>query len=362
MSMTRWLALACMLAALPAAAADWILSSSEPQVKAGELVEVELFSVAGEPLPDAIGLRVRGDRVGRVITAQAGAPAVGSRRTYAARVPETLAGTLALELVDRASNVLVLVVQAAPDALQRLAIGKAEGPAPPISENESVYFVVGTRSGTTARLQLSFKYRLFDRELGWGSDQPWLADFYLGYTQNSIWNLSQESKPFRDTSFRPSLFWLWQRTDEKTWIDGLRAGYEHESNGKDGPSSRSIDVLFLRPEWQHEFADGKRLEFTPKMYGYLDKADNPDIQRYRGYVDWRVRYGDRERVWSALARAGTAGKGSVQVDFAQRTRVLVFGQLSGYFHVQYFAGYGEDILDYNLRRKSQLRLGFAIVP
>jgi phospholipase A1/A2 len=360
--LARWLLLTGMLAALPAAAADWILSTDQPQVKAGERFEIELFSVAGEALPDMIGLRVRDDRAGRVIAARAGAPATGSRRGYVARMPETLAGTLALELVDRDSNVLVLLVQAPPDALQRLAIGKAEGPVPPVSENESVYFVVGTRSGTTSRLQLSFKYRLFDRDLGWGSGQPWLADFYLGYTQNSIWDLSAQSRPFRDTSFRPSLFWLWQRTDRKTWIDGLRTGYEHESNGKDGAASRSIDVVFVRPEWRWDFDGGKQLEFAPKAYGYIDKTDNPDIQRYRGYVDWRMRYGDRERVWSALARAGTASKGSLEVDFSQRTRVLSFGQLSGYFQVQFFTGYGEDILDYNVRRKSQLRLGFAIVP
>jgi outer membrane phospholipase A len=39
-----------------------------------------------------------------------------------------------------------------------------------------------------------------------------------------------------------------------------------------------------------------------------------------------------------------------------------FGPVSGYLHVQFFAGYGEDILDYNVRHKSQLRFGFAIVP
>jgi len=47
---------------------------------------------------------------------------------------------------------------------------------------------------------------------------------------------------------------------------------------------------------------------------------------------------------------------------SRTTRVLGFGPVSGYFHVQFFAGYGEDILDYNRRFKSQLRLGFAIVP
>jgi outer membrane phospholipase A len=126
--------------------------------------------------------------------------------------------------------------------------------------------------------------------------------------------------------------------------------------------SRSINIVFLRPEWRLGFADGKQLEFTPKIYGYLDKEENPDIQRYRGFVDWRVRYGDRQRSWIATARAGTAGKGSLTLDWFERTRESGIGPVSGYVHVQFFAGYGEDILDYNVRRKSQLRLGFAIVP
>ena len=232
----------------------------------------------------------------------------------------------------------------------------------PISTNEPVYFVVGTRGQANAHFQLSFKYRMFDRQFGWGRDHPWLAGLYLAYTQTSIWNLEETSRPFRDTSYRPSLFWAWQRAAHGTWLDGLRAGLEHESNGRDGPESRSINIAFVRPEWVRDFANGKRLEFTPKIYAYLDKQDNPDIQEYRGYVDWRLRYGDDERSWYSIVRIGTAGKGSIELDWFQRTRVLSVGGISGYFQVQFFSGYGEDILDYNHRFKSQLRLGFAIVP
>ena len=63
-----------------------------------------------------------------------------------------------------------------------------------------------------------------------------------------------------------------------------------------------------------------------------------------------------------MARRGTSGKGSVLFDLSKRSRDLRFGPVGGYFHFQYFAGYGEDILDYNVRRKAQLRFGFAIVP
>jgi outer membrane phospholipase A len=248
-------------------------------------------------------------------------------------------------------------------ALQSFTVNQAQGGIePPLTENEPVYFVMGTRGGTNARFQLSFKYRLFDRSLGWGRDQPWLSAFYLGYTQTTIWNLQGDSRPFRDTSFRPSLFWAWERTDDKAWAGALRAGFEHESNGRDGAQSRSIDILFVRPEWRWELDNGKQVEFTPKIYGYLDKEENPDIQRFRGYVDWRLRYGDEARSWVAMARLGTAGKGSLTLDWFERTRVLGFGPVSGYVHVQFFAGYGQDILDYNHRSKSQLRLGFAIVP
>ena len=62
----------------------------------------------------------------------------------------------------------------------------------------------------------------------------------------------------------------------------LRAGYEHESNGKDGVNSRSINTLFVQPVWRAGFSDGRTFIFAPKVYGYLEKSDNPDIQNYRG--------------------------------------------------------------------------------
>ena len=360
--MPRWLILATAFLALPAVAADWVLSVAEPRVKAGARFDFELLGPAGETLPDVIGLRVRGDRTQNLISAEASAPAAGARRRYAAQAPQGTLGPLQLELVDRASNVLVLIVVAETDSLQQLTVSQSETTEPPLSENESIYFVVGSHGDTTARFQLSFKYRMFDRELGWGRDQPWLTGFYFGYTQTSIWNLSEESMPFVDTSYRPSFYWQWRRSDDKTWIDGLRLGFEHESNGKEGVDSRSVNMLFARVEWRHQFENGKVLEFTPNLYGYLDKEDNPDIQEYRGYVDWRARYGDRARIFGAMARVGTSGKGSLQLDWFERTRVLGMGPVSGYVYVQYFNGYGESLLTYNQRSESQLRIGFAIVP
>ena len=75
-----------------------------------------------------------------------------------------------------------------------------------ISEYKPVYFDIGTRGKTTARFQISAKYRLFSP----AANRPanWYENFYLGYTQTSLWDLQSDSMPFIDTTFNPSVFWL----------------------------------------------------------------------------------------------------------------------------------------------------------
>jgi phospholipase A1 len=344
-------------------ATDWVIASSDARAEAGARFEIVVVAPPRQSLPEALIVRMGVDVAEIALTMKAVGPAQNGRRTYAATMPVAAAGPVTLRLAEHPSNVLVVVV-ARRDAVYSLtgqvSLDERE---PPLSENDPMYFVAGIRGGTTARFQLSFKYRLFDVSAGIGQDQPWLSGLYFGYTQNSLWDLSSESKAFRDTSYRPSLFWRWSRADERAFFDGARLGLEHESNGYEGARSRSINTVFVRPEWQWRLPAGGSFEFTPKFYAYLDKEENPDIGRYRGYVDWRARF-DSGGNWivTTVARRGTASKGSWLIDLSRRTRDVKFGPVSGYFHVQFFAGYGEDILDYNVRHKSQLRFGFAIVP
>jgi outer membrane phospholipase A len=346
-----------------ALAADWVIASADARAEAGARFEIVVFAPPRQPLPQELTVRLGVDIAEIALTMKAAGPAEDGRRVYAATMPVSATGTVTLRLADRASNILVLVVTRR-DAVQTLTGQiQADEREPPLSENDPMYFVAGTRGGTTARFQLSFKYRLFDVVSGIGHDRPWLSAFYFGFTQNSLWDLSTESKAFRDTSYRPSLFWKWQRAGQRAFFDGARLGLEHESNGGEGLRSRSINIAFVRPEWQWRLPEGASFEFTPKIYGYLDKEENTDIGQYRGYIDWRARV-DSGGNWIAttVLRRGTAGKGSVLLDLSRRTRDVKIGPVSGYLHLQFFTGYGEDILDYNVRRKSQLRFGFAIVP
>ena len=357
----RWLA-ALLLLPLAAAAQepDWLLVAPQ-RVIAGEPFEVIVVAPPGAELPPQLQLRVKLDSTELDIRAEAqGSPHAGRRR-YQAVMPARAGGPATLSLVQQDANAIALVV-ARRDSVQRLTGREQALEEPQLSEEEPVYFVIGPRDGWNARFQLSFKYRLFDQSAGFGAEQPWLAGFYFGYTQTSLWDLSSQSKPFRDTSYRPSFFWRWQRPGTVAWLDGARVGFEHESNGQAGETSRTINTVFVRPEWRRAAGRGE-IEFTPKLYAYLTNDENPDIGQYRGYVDWRVRH-DAGGQWitTAVARTGTAGKGSLLVEMSRRTRDLKVGPVSGYLHLQFFNGYGESILDYNVRRTSQIRIGLAIVP
>jgi outer membrane phospholipase A len=343
-------------------APDWLLVSESGRAQAGAAFELVLAGPEGAALPDNISVRLRSGVAETDLKMEAASPAENGRRRYAAVLPASASGVVAIRVADPPSNTVVLIV-AWRDRMQTLT-GASEGEQePPLSENDPMYIVIGARDYWSARFQLSFKYRLFDYDTGLGRQAPWLAGLYFAYTQNSLWDLSDESKPFRDTNYRPSVFWRWLRTDDRTWIDAVRVGVEHESNGGEGATSRSLNIVFLRPEWRWKTASLGNYEFTPKVYYYFDKGENDDIDRYRGYVDWRVRWDSGDNyLLTVLARMGSAHKGSLQIDLARRTRDLKIGPISGYFYAQYFNGYGESLVDYNVRRASQLRLGFAIVP
>lgn len=372
-----WLMVAASLVSKAAMGAPWLIAADSERIEGGRPFRLQVVkpdSVAEWPSTLALTLRSEEEnkRVSLRLTDDTSPEA--TRRTYEAEAPAGTNGVVRAQLAEKDSNPVVLLgVQQ--DALTRMTAEtrlqgadtqgsklSPEQPEPPLSANEPMYFVVGARNGANARFQLSFKYRLFDEEGVVVRHAPWLRNFHFGYTQTSLWDLGAASKPFHDTSYRPSLFWQWRSADRDGWPRLWRAGYEHESNGKDGVNSRSIDTLFVQPIWVSGSEDETRFVFAPKFYGYLDKMDNPDIPTYRGYADWYFRYG-REKGWlaTALLRRGAGGYTGTQLDLSYPLREPVFSRVGGFLHFQLFSGYGESLLDYNLRRDTQVRVGFSIV-
>ncbi|NLJ62006.1 MAG: phospholipase [Alcaligenaceae bacterium] len=233
-----------------------------------------------------------------------------------------------------------------------------------ISSYEPIYFIVGSKPETNARFQVSFKYRLFNPEDE--KKSGFHNHLYLAYTQRSLWDLSSDSMPFIDTTYNPSVFWykekLWQNNNSPFYL-GLNAGAEHESNGKSGDDSRSINDFYIQPEFNYLFDGGSTLTFMPRVKKYFGvSSDNPDYRDYMGNVEWKLRWQqDYGLALTGTYQRGKHNRKTTQVDASwplKRTPL----NMNGYLYAQYYKGYGETLLHYNQRSQSQIRFGIAIIP
>jgi outer membrane phospholipase A len=235
-----------------------------------------------------------------------------------------------------------------------------------LSAYEPIYFAVGSRDGWNAKFQLSFKYRLFNPSGEFTQQYPKLGNLYFGYTQTSLWDLSARSSPFKDSSYRPSLFYydsdVWNAANHRARI-GFQGGLEHESNGQGGDQSRSINIAFVRPIFTLGDYGDYHWTIAPKLWTYLEKSDNPNIADYRGYGELLIKYGkkDKWQIATKLRKGTNAHVGSVEVDLSYPLRSAALGNLNGYLLLQYFNGYGETILDYDQKFESQFRIGLMLV-
>lgn len=181
-----------------------------------------------------------------------------------------------------------------------------------------------------------------------------------GYTQSSRWQVynGADSRPFRETNYEPEVLAVLP-------LDLSLAGWRlrmaglslnHQSNGRALPLSRSwnrvIGTLAAeRGDWMIEARPWLRL---PEDNG---DDDNPDIADHVGRAELRVaRYWGEHALSVQLRhslRGGARSRGSVQLDYVFPLAGALHGQL------QLFSGYGESLVDYNLRQ-SKAGLGVTI--
>lgn len=230
--------------------------------------------------------------------------------------------------------------------------------------HEAIYFLYGA-DAPAAKFQLSFKYRL--RSFGEGDRERALRTLQFGYTQRSLWDIDARSSPFYDTSYMPSLFYesfapaTTANAGLVTWL-GFQTGYQHESNGRNVPDSRSLNTLFFRRGVTIGSSESWHLIVSPKVSVYVGGlSDNPDLTDYRGYAEWMIALGKGNG--AKLTYTGRAGKAfdrfSTQIDFTipVQSKLLDFAT---YFTVQYFSGDGESLHSYDQRTET-VRAGFSLV-
>ncbi|GIX26773.1 MAG: phospholipase [Burkholderiales bacterium] len=387
------MAAAVLLYAAGVASADVLVIAPAEPVVAGTTMTLELYfkNESNTPrtvtVPKVISARLSAGsssspmelkaREARDVPAVQLAPQSFVRVAYTGTLPPSLDGMVTLALDGLTANRILLAVRPAPEPAPVTKgvtgeIRQAE-PSPPqpapfalISPYEPLYFIYGTRGNENAKFQLSFKYRFVRPDRDLARLLPGIEDIYLGYAQTSLWDLERESKPFRDTSYKPRLFYfkegLWRSAGDRLRL-GLEAGYGHESNGRDGDQSRSIDILYARPVFTFGNRQDYHLVAAPGVWAYLDKEENPDIDEFRGYGDLYIalQKTDSWQLATTLRLGSDGDKGSVQVDLSYPLTRIGFGNIDGYLLAQYFNGYGESLLDYNRKLRSQFRFGVMLL-
>ncbi|AUC77865.1 phospholipase A [Olleya sp. HaHaR_3_96] len=231
---------------------------------------------------------------------------------------------------------------------------------PYFSIHKDNYFISGIPTNkdinsTTAdaKYQISFKQTLTRSRL------PWDTYIYLTYTQKSFWNIYEESFPFKDINFNPSLAVGKFIYDKEERLKGVATlSLEHESNGRDSIYSRSWNRLSL--EYTTNLSKNTIASFKAWLpYSY--KEGNPDLLDYVGIGQIKVSHTFKpdKLIFDLRLRKGLNldGKGSI------RTRVY-YNPFSNnisnqYLMLEWFLGQSEGLLNYQ-KSRSMIRFGYVI--
>ncbi len=173
----------------------------------------------------------------------------------------------------------------------------------------------------------------------------------FAYAQNSWWQITQDSAPFRESNYRPELY----VSAPVLFADELKIGALHESNGKGGVESRSWNKAYVQSTWS---AGG--FSITPRAwYAFWLDRTNEDIADYMGYGDLRASYTFGKQRLSALWRNNLhfdgSNRGAIELNYS----FPIFN--SGFYgYLRYFNGYGESLADYK-RSVNKIGIGLSFV-
>ncbi|BDT70267.1 putative phospholipase A1 [Comamonadaceae bacterium OS-1] len=220
---------------------------------------------------------------------------------------------------------------------------------------------------TETRIQVSMRTKVAQNLLTQGS--PGLKDsLWFGYTQQSYWQLFSPdlSRPFRSTDHTPEVIYVYPSTlalpgDWKLRYTGV--GLVHQSNGQNLPLSRSWNRVYLMAGF--EKADQWRVQARAwqRIHESDGNDDNPDMTDYIGRgeltVGWNLNKDNTlgMTVRNALRRDG---RGSVRLEWLRTLAGDGDHKNALRLHTQLFSGYGDSLIDYNVRR-TVLSVGLSLV-
>ena len=126
-------------------------------------------------------------------------------------------------------------------------------------------------------------------------------------------------------------------------------GYNHDSNGRSDPTSRSWNRLYTRLMAEN----GNWLVEVKPWYVVGNTDDNPDITKYMGYYQLKIGYHLGDAVLSAKGQYNwNTGYGGAELGLSYPITKHVR------LYTQVYSGYGESLIDYNF---NQTRVGVGVM-
>ncbi len=209
-----------------------------------------------------------------------------------------------------------------------------------------------TSTNSDATFQLSVMQRLSDSKMLWDSH------FFFQFTMSCFLNVFEPSFPLHDMSINPGI-----GLNKYLFKDGkyIGQGYlmlEHESNGFDSIQSRSWNKVSVAATIQMT----RNWEFQAKAWiPIVDGRYSQDIVRYQGlfFVASNFSTNNKRLNFSMMLTPTYRSRIGINSKFELNVRAL--RKQPVYAIMQYYNGYGENLLDYDIY-KSRLRFGFAFKP
>lgn len=200
-------------------------------------------------------------------------------------------------------------------------------------------------------LQLSLRAKVA-RGVLQDNDGIWLA-----YKQSSAWQLwdAADSRPFRNTDYQPEILYVAPVPERFANLPGgwqlrmVQAGFVHQSNGQSDPLSRSWNRLQFRVGADN----GRWGGMLGAMYRLPDSSDdNPDLVDHIGTLEAKAGMGLGYSRFTLTTRLNPErlSRGSVQLGLSHP---IYRDDPAGLrWYLQLFSGYGQTLLDYNVRQHS----------
>ncbi len=239
------------------------------------------------------------------------------------------------------------------------SIRRALDNGPYFSLYKDNYFTMGTtvnrkpsRTNSDVKFQVSIAQRLTKSTL------PFNTYLFLFYTQKCMWNVFEESMPMRDLNFNPGIGLAKHLFVKNRYVGKLTLLVEHESNGRDGADSRSWNKISLAC---NVFIDPNFMIHGKAWIPIVDGQNNKDILDYCGIYQTGFTYTTpNKRFGFALTLVKRRGW-NLNYNSIWEINYRLFKKENQFLFLQYYNGYGENLLDYN-KFHSRLRVGIVIKP